>query len=377
MSPKARSPRAKSDVAKGNFVSEWFGHRTYPVVASSREALRDQQSARCPFLSEATREKKLCIKPQPSSGVCTISSPSNGPRQDWLVCPYRAIGGSLLEATGRRLFGIEPRRKVVVLAGPALSKPDVRDEFKRALASGDKGIVFLQDKLGGEISLSPTDSSPAVSFDITMIEIGRSEGRFVVQRFGILEVQTMDYHGSYRHAVGNLKDAQRLHKASFPKVLQDHPQWLSDHIEGPNIANVFKRTLYQIMIKFQIGSHGTSAGCVLAVPLSVWDSWQRHLGRPKLLERSDGTFLLQSPRGELKTRQVRAWVYVFDLDVSAGLSPNPIRIKKVIGTSAESLAHYAFKIAPEVALASGGSADGLLSQICNRLHAWWPELSLP
>lgn len=57
-----------------------------------------------------------------------------------------------------------------------------------------------------------------------------------------------------------------------PKVrattLQNHHWWLSERVEGPNITNVFKRTFYQMMFKFQLGHHEQCAGCVLAVPQS-------------------------------------------------------------------------------------------------------------
>ena len=46
-------------------------------------------------------------------------------------------------------------------------------------------------------------------------------------------------------------------------------QWLRDGIEGANIANVFKRTFYQMMLKFRIGASEVCSGCVLALPVSV------------------------------------------------------------------------------------------------------------
>src|SRR5437667_12908286 len=99
----------------------------------------------------------------------------------------------------------------------------------------------------------------------------------------------MDFHGSYRAVVKNLEDALRLHGLQFHKELQSKPNWLGERIEGPNIANVFKRTFYQIMLNFQIGADESCAGCVLALPVSVWDSWQRHLGKPDPRTNDDGT----------------------------------------------------------------------------------------
>jgi hypothetical protein len=185
----------------------------------------------------------------------------------------------------------------------------------------------------------------------------------------------MDFHGSYKYAVNNLKDALRLHGAQLPRVLQQNQDWLSDHIEGPNIANVFKRTFYQMMLKFQIGAHELCAGCVLAIPSSVWDSWQRHLGKPELEARPDGHFALRPPEGRFPADRVPAWIYVFDIDQSSRVSPNPVRIRRLVATDAESVSYYALKVAPEAAVAPGGASDRLLATIRRRLATWWPELS--
>ena len=79
----------RKNLGRGNFVSEWFGYRTYPEVLGGAEALRIQTEGRCPFLTSVTRQERDCVKTESSSGVCTISNASNGTRQDWLVCPYR------------------------------------------------------------------------------------------------------------------------------------------------------------------------------------------------------------------------------------------------------------------------------------------------
>lgn len=83
----------------------------------------------------------------------------------------------------------------------------------------------------------------------------------------------MDFHGSYRAAVDNLKDALRLHGTTFPDSLAANMKWAAEGVEGPNIANVFKRTFYQILLKFQLSGKGAAAGTVLAIPQAVWDSW--------------------------------------------------------------------------------------------------------
>ena len=121
---------------------------------------------------------------------------------------------------------------------------------------------------------------------------GDSErGNFVSEwfgRFGVLEIQTMDFHGSYRLAVQNLDDSLRLHGSGFADALQQNQRWLAERIEGPNIANVFKRTFYQMTLKFQLGVHPRSVGTSLAIPQAVWDSWQPHLGRPELVSCGEG-----------------------------------------------------------------------------------------
>ena len=90
----------------GNFVSEWFGHRLYPDVVANERSRSDQSDQRCPFLSEATGTTRQCVKRDASKGVCTINSASNGTRQDWLVCPYRALNRDLIARAVQRMFGL-------------------------------------------------------------------------------------------------------------------------------------------------------------------------------------------------------------------------------------------------------------------------------
>jgi hypothetical protein len=185
---------------KGNYVSEWFGHRVFPRISNDAVALSDQKAGRCPFLSDATGEIRDCVKAASSSGVCTVSSSSNGPRQDWLVCPYRAIVPELMESVVQRLFSVKGGLPQIVPA-PAIARHTTQDAIKRDLGSGKPVIVYLQDKLGGEISIPSTERSPELAIDITLSEIRERNGKYRVERFGILEVQTMDYHGTYRYVV--------------------------------------------------------------------------------------------------------------------------------------------------------------------------------
>ena len=281
-----------SSPVRGNFVSEWFGHRVHPTVANTAESLADQEGRRCPFLSKALGATTECVKSESAKGICTISSSSNGPRQDWLVCPFRALDFELLGNAARRLFSAAPDSLSIVPA-PVLAREEIRESLTARLEAGARVIVFLQAKLGGEISLASTARSPEVSFDTTLVELIRRDGALDIGTYGIVEVQTMDFHGTYKHAVKNLTDALRLHGQDFHNILgANQGRWISERIEGPNIANVFKRTFYQMMLKFQIGAHPSSAGCVLALPAAVWDSWQRHLGKPDLIPQTDGTFVL-------------------------------------------------------------------------------------
>ena len=103
---RPRRSRAPRDPVSRPHISEWYGHRVFPLVDASPAAVRQQRSGRCPFLSETLAAATSCVKAENSSGVCTISASSNGPRQDWLVCPYRALDNNLLTAMVRRLYGL-------------------------------------------------------------------------------------------------------------------------------------------------------------------------------------------------------------------------------------------------------------------------------
>ena len=133
------------------------------------------------------------------------------------------------------------------------------------------------DKLGGEIDIPGSKRSPKFKLDTTLVEILGSGKGASIGRHGILEVQTMDFHGSYREATLSLTHALKLHPRDFATQLRANPNWASAGIESPNIANVFKRTIYQILFKFQLGHHPDCAGAILALPGSVWESWQPHL----------------------------------------------------------------------------------------------------
>ncbi len=357
-----------------SFVSEWFGYRVYPLVADNAAALETQGSRLCPFLTDVTGDKTVCVKSSAASGICSISSRSNGPRQDWLVCPFRAFSPSLLVTAANYLFPGRPGADSLIVPAPTLRKEQVRQAIRSKLAAGERCIVYLQNKLGGEISLSRSDRSPELSFDVTMVELALMNDQPAVDAFGILELQTMDFHGSYRAVVKNLEDALRLHTAGFHKALQQNQQWLRQGIEGPNIANVFKRTFYQMMLKFKIGASDACTGCVLALPKSVWESWQRHLGAPELSMAGDRSFHLVVP-GQPLPSPPKTWIIIFDIDSQPTQGPSPVVLDKVIATSAEALAYYAFDVAPSAAVSAEGPIASIASQVRLRLAQFWPELA--
>lgn len=211
-------------VPRGNYVSEWFGHRVYPTVIATERSLIDQSEENCPFLSHATAERRLCIKSAAARGVCTVNTSVGAERRDWLVCPYRALDPALVQNAVRRLFGLPEDQACLVIPAVRLVHDDIRAKVAEHLDDGGRVFIYFDDKLGGELSIPATDKSPEFSFDLTVIEIERLDGLPHVGRFGVIEIQTMDFHGSYRHVVQNLKDGLRLHPTSFPATLQANQQ---------------------------------------------------------------------------------------------------------------------------------------------------------
>jgi hypothetical protein len=366
--------RSRTVGAQGNFVSEWFGHRVHPVVVSTASSLQDQRDERCPFLSAAIGEARKCIKADAARGVCTISSVSNGVRQDWLVCPYRALNDALVSHSIRQLFDLPSSAHPFVVAAATLARPDTQADVTNRLSNGEHVFFYFDKKTSGELSIPGTPQSPEFSFDVTVIELTLKEGSPHIGRFGILEIQTMDFHGSYRAAVRNLREGLRMHQDRFGSTLQDYQNWLSEGVEGPNIANVFKRTFYQMMFKFQLGRHERCAGCVLAIPQAVWDSWQKHLGAPTLSAEPDGTYSLAAPNPKTG-RPWPAWIYVFDTDPRNDVTPSPLQLKKMIGTDAPSISYWALEVAPEAALSNIDAEAGFLAALSRRIKQLWPQLA--
>lgn len=367
---KAKVPSAQ----KGNYISEWLGQRIYPVVRLDVRKFPKSGYETCPFLSTVLRSPTRCVKNENSLGVCTINSASNGPRQDWLACPYRVIDSGIVTDACEKIFSSTPPARPTPAS--LLSDTTARETFQRAVHSAGHGYLFFQDKLGGEISILGSDRSPEMAFDITIVEILHSAGRYSLGRYGILEVQTMDFHGSYRKAVTNLRDAFRLHKKRFSDALRKDQAWAAEDIEGPNIANVFKRTFYQMMLKFELGGKGAAAGTVLAIPQAVWDSWQPFLGKPALERLGDGTYEIRSTVQQTGAAQPNAHICVFDLDASKAKPISPVTVKQFIRVSPNQLAHHAFDVVPKNMLTALQGQDSILASIKARLTPWWPEIEI-
>ena len=370
MPPAPKAPRPPA-----NHVSEWFGHRIYPNVVRSSEALEDQRDRRCPFLSTAKATISDCIKSENAKGVCTISTKPgpDAPRQDWLVCPYRALDPNMFHAFVARLYSFSPEQPAFVIPGIRLGADSTRNTVVQKLREGERAFIYFDEKLGGELGIPGTDASPEFSFDVTVFELVLDGDAVHVGRFGVIEIQTMDFHGSYKHAVKNLTDGLRLFPHDFQSQLQANQNWMSENVEGPNIANVFKRTFYQMMFKFQLANHPKCVGCVLAIPASVWNSWAPHLAKPKLRRNADGTESLLKPRSK-RSERVPAWIYVFGIDADARQTPSPVRIRNMIATDAPSMSFYALDAAPANSLANIQRPGGLLSLARKRISAIWPEL---
>jgi Restriction endonuclease NotI len=363
---------ATSAPAPGNFVSEWFGQRIYPTVRLDSAQVSGPNAGRCPFLSDVLHTNQSCVKNTNSKGVCTVSSSSNGPRQDWLVCPYRVINSKIVSKGCQLIFGLT--HEVTPLPVVVLEKQTELQAFTDAVNKDGAGYVFFQDKLGGEISLIGTPKSPELSFDVTLVEIKPDgQGGFVVSRYGILEIQTMDYHGTYKHAVQNLSDGLRLHPTTFAKDLQANLlHWAGEEVEGPNIANVFKRTFYQMLLKFRLAGDGSAAaGTILALPQSVWDSWQPFLGAPELEDEGSGIKRLKVVNAP-KEPKLNAFICLFDLDASSKKSISPVSIKQFIRVSPERMAHHAFTEVPATILHVVQTKDSVLATIRTRLGKKWP-----
>lgn len=358
----ARSKPEKG-ATSGNFVAEWFGHRVWNKVDSDATALANQCNRLCPFLSSAIGAKKRCIKSAGRSsptGVCTISSDSNGLRQDWLACPYRTLDEqfTILTQAIRLLFDISPDTPVFIYSGEKIKTQEGKTQLKSNVAEKrGRVFVFMADKLGGEIDLPETGASPGAKVDVSVIEVIDCDNAGAPSVFGrhmMYEIQTADFHGSPLHAVQALEAlcAEGDTKSKFHEQLKQDIELCGIGVEGPNKSNVFKRTFYQAVLKILMAEHKSCAGFVLILPSSVWDSWKRHLGNPDIKKISSGksVFLGSNEKAEIQVAQCRSWIFVFDIEKNSAVSPHPLVVKEMIAASATALQEHAFDKAAKAAL---------------------------
>lgn len=315
-----------------NFISEWYGVRLFPSVSCSSAAIRLFQQRRCPFLSDALEQPTACIKSPNSAGVCTISTTKTGTK-DWIVCPYRVLERKVIDEVARKIFS-DSRQKIPIY--PVVHLQDERRRYEiLERASKESIYIFFQDKLGGELNVSGSANTPELSFDITIIECSAQHDWLLLKRYGILEVQTMDFHGSYRHAVKALEAAVDLHGEEFGKQVENNQTWLGRKIEGPNIANVFKRTIYQLILKFGLSGQDRCAGVVLGLPQAVWESWAPHFA---------GLEWTNDRCNSVCSRN--SWIFVLAPEQIPTSNHSRIDVLKQIQMTAETLVHRAFSVVP-------------------------------
>jgi hypothetical protein len=363
----------KRSEPKGNYISEWFGQRIYPEVRLSDKDVSGSNWGICPFLSGVKRQRTQCIKSENAFGVCTINSAGIDSRRDWLVCPYRVIDSDIVKAGCETIF--QASTSIIAIPVSILADKKGTAALEEGLAKNGHAFVFFQDKLGGEISISGTSASPEIAFDVTVVEISKEKGALKVDRYGFIEIQTMDFHGSYKYAVSNLRDAHRLHKNGFSKALAKNLSWMSEGVEGPNIANVFKRTFYQTLLKFELSKEGAASGTILAIPKAVWDSWQPFLGCPQIEHVRGAEFRIKGT-DNVRYHGTNAWIFVFELDGSSARSISPVKIIAKIRVSAADLVEHAFVNVPRNILHWTKSDDALLQRIRSRIQRALPTFNI-
>lgn len=175
----------------------------------------------------------------------------------------------------------------------------------------------------------------------------------------------MDFHGSYKHAVTALNNAVDLHGSSFPSVLSKNQEWLGRKIEGPNIANVFKRTFYQLLIKFRLAGHEDCKGTVLGLPKAVWDSWSPHLNSPDLVPHGDHMVL----KDTVSDRLNNSWIYIFETNGKSSSSREPLTTKTRVKVDVDALIKKAFSDVPEHI--TGRLIGNIRTSIMNRMQTFY------
>ena len=352
-------PKPEKGCTTGNFISEWFGYRVWNSVDDTEKALHDQSGRICPFLTAAIGDTTSCVKVsnKDKTGVCTISSDANGTREDWLACPYRTLDEEfrLLTEAVRVLFKIPEDTAIKLYSGEKLKRPEYRVELANDVENPHvMTFVFLAQKLGGEVDLPETPGSPGAKVDVSVIHILACDETGTPVKFGrhfFYEIQTSDFHGSPLHAFGALADLCPVGSgcADFHERLRNDIEICGTGVEGPNKANVFKRTFYQIALKIAVSNTDDCAGFVIVIPKSVWASWRIHLGNPELAKGTGvkRALLANGENAEKAFENARSWIFVFDIDVTAATTPHPLVIEQQITVSQTSLLQHAFERAVE------------------------------
>lgn len=387
-------PKPARGIADGNFVAEWFGHRVWPTVSGTAEALKDQCARSCPFLTVATGQPTLCTKTSAKDdwagepyGVCTVSSDSNGRRQDWICCPYRTLDQhfTLLSSAVRSCYHVPDATDIVLLPVTVLHRSEQRERMAAGLRTGSRVFVFSAVKLGGEIDLPETDASPGAAVDMSVIEVlGLDPASGQPKDFGqhmFYEIQTADFHGSPLHAAGALRAlCPRDNGAEFHARLSEAIEVCGTGMEGPNKANIFKRTIYQMIFKIELVRHADCAGFAIVLPVPVWDSWLRHLGQPALVQvGTDGKTAALLAEGEDAaniTATSKSSVYIFDIDRTSSESPQPLKIIHRVLASAAALQHFAFDVAAEEAI-KRNVVPSFRSSFIDRVGRGWADKLAP
>lgn len=356
------------ETARGNYVAEWFGFRVWDTVDESAAAVDYQTNRNCPFLSIATRETAECVKAargyDEPTGVCTISSDSNATRQDWLACPLRVLDQHFTLVVGavRSVYDVPHDVKVLVFPTTVFGNPERQKEVQAGLKRADcRVFAFAANRLGGEVDVPEKEDSPGAKVDVSVIEITGCDKRTGApndfDKHLFFEIQTADFHGSPLHAVRKLaQKCKRGAQAGYHGLIKASLDDCGERVEGPNKANIFKRTIYQMIVKMELARAPTCAGFVIVLPVPVWDSWLRHLGRPTItpVEGSNTEFVLQLDDAKANNADgLVCLIVVFDIDRVSAESPRPLKITKQISVQPETLIEFAFKVAPRRAIDNG------------------------
>ena len=185
--------------------------------------------------------------------------------------------------------------------------------------------------LGGEIDIPPTVRSPANKVDVTIAEVlgGDAQDGLRLGRFAVFEIQTADFHGSPLHAIGHLRRlGPPTKRDGYHAAIAANGPLLGDRVEGPNRANIFKRTIYQIILKIQM-AQGTVRGICAVIPEPVWRSWAVHLGGPELVPDQLSPGGVAGLRAQARGEDDAAWSSPRLVDSScSGSTARPLRRRR-------------------------------------------------